>query len=84
MAMEAPTPTSSGEMMPTTGTNRAPPMLASTAATTYARSLMLAGSWPRKRTRSSASRVATRSSPNLLRYSSAIRAIEPSSTPAVM
>ena len=56
-----------GEMMPTIGTNIAPPMLAITAATTNANSLMLAGSWPRNRTRSSASRVAISSSPNLLR-----------------
>jgi hypothetical protein len=52
-----------GEMMPASGANRAPPMLAMTAATTNATSLMLAGSYPRKRMRSSASRVATSSSP---------------------
>ena len=45
------TPTSLGEMMPTIGTNRAPPMAAKMAAIVYATILMIAGLYPRKRTR---------------------------------
>ena len=42
--IEAAASTLVGEMMPAIGTNIAPPMLAITAATTNATSLMLAGS----------------------------------------
>jgi hypothetical protein len=56
-------PIIAGEMMPTAGTNSAPASPAMPAATTYATSFTFAGSYPRKRTRSSESRTATRSSP---------------------
>ena len=42
--MEGTTPTSAGEMIPTIGTNRAPPTAAKTAATTYAKTLTRTGS----------------------------------------
>ena len=61
--MDGITSMSEGEMMPTTGTNMAPPMPANTAARENVNTLMEAGLYPRNFMRFSWSRTPMMSSP---------------------